>query len=481
MDDKNVAPFSLPAEALWHVPTDAEIICNFANGDSERRIHNNIRLGKNECTLITTMQEEAKQQGLFFYPSVSAMASRFLSRSRKDAKKAVKLMKETQDWRASYFGKGPIREESVSEDLKRGIIYFSGRDKFLRPTIIVRAARIPKSWKQDNGIDKLIRILVFCTEYMLRYMIVPGRVECNNIIVDLKGISAGEVPFTALKQVYAVMSQHYIGRVYTFYIVNPSSTLSLIAGAAKAILTDRQKQKLNFVEVKELKKSFALHQLETDLGGQRPLLQVCDAQDGGQFFPFPLQAGPFAAGYAKGASPDALENVSRCLTREGARGRVWNSDLSEHENTRLDYNCEEAVKVYQACNRPLPPELLEYAQAMAKVPTEPTAQDEVAPALSLAERTPGAGPGEERSDEEDARKSSVASEGTRFDSQAQLVVETSAESLDLDERVRETSQAVGEVGAESESESEDDDQGILAQDSESVAPKKGFLCCCCPG
>merc|ERR1719245_386100 len=103
-------------------------------------------------------------------------------------------------------------------------------------------------------------------EYMLRYMVVPGRVENLCVIVDLKGLSLSQVSLSALSEVYKVMSYHYSGRVFRFYIANVPSALSMIAGTAKCLLTDRQKQKLVCLkDTQELKKYFALHQLEEDL------------------------------------------------------------------------------------------------------------------------------------------------------------------------------------------------------------------------
>merc|ERR1719171_697240 len=103
------------------------------------------------------------------------MATRFLSRARGDPKKAVKLMEATQAWRTDYFKAGPVEDsDELIEDLGHGIVYFTGRDRALRPTIIVRANRIPQQWYKEKRIDKLIRVLIFCMEYMLRYMLVPG-------------------------------------------------------------------------------------------------------------------------------------------------------------------------------------------------------------------------------------------------------------------------------------------------------------------
>lgn len=70
------------------------------------------------------------------------------------------------------------------------------------------------------------------------------------------------------------MTHHYLGRVHKFYICNMSWMLGSIAGMVKAVLTERQRQKLNFLSsAAELRKDFALHQLEEDVGGARPVFQ----------------------------------------------------------------------------------------------------------------------------------------------------------------------------------------------------------------
>merc|ERR1719223_2203240 len=198
------------------------------------------------------------------------MATRFLSRGRGDAKRALTLMTETQAWREKYFSAGPIVDADVRDDMRHGIVYFVGRDKDLRPTIICRANRIPDQWFKEKAADRLIRIIVFCMEYMVRYMLAPGKIEGNNLIVDLKGIGPTQVPFTELKKLYSVTSHHYIGRVFKFYVVNMSYWFSSISGFVMKMLTDRQRQKINILsDVSALRDDYALHQLEEDHGGSR--------------------------------------------------------------------------------------------------------------------------------------------------------------------------------------------------------------------
>lgn len=360
ISDSSCAPYSLPAEVLTFSAPDTIVISKFSNGDSERKIHCNIKLSEHELERLKLMQAEAKTHDeMYFYPSVTAMATRFLSRARMDPKKAVKLMKETQEWREEFFGKGPIREEEVKDDMQNGIVYFSGRDFAFRPNIIIRPLRIPQRWYQEKRIDKMIRILIYCMEYFLRYMVVPGRIENLNVIVDLNNLSISQVPIAALQEVYKVLGQHYIGRVFKFYVCNVSMFLSTMAGVVRAMLTDRQKQKLNILsDLKELHKDFALHHLEADLGGTRP--NITKEQG---FFPFPMLPGPYTAGFRGEADMSQVPNVHELLSAIGCMGRLWDVKRSDEQNSKLDYG-PKAVDVLKRCKLPIPAALAERERSM---------------------------------------------------------------------------------------------------------------------
>lgn len=363
-----LAPYTLPVEVLTYVPPEEVVITQFANGDSERKIHCNIRLSPNELERLQAMRAEAKVQGASFFPSVTAMATRFLSRARMDPKKAVKLMRETQDWRASYFADGPVREEEVREDMKTGICYFCGRDSALRPCIIIRPARIPSKWYKERSVGKLIRILIFCMEYFLRYMVVPGRIENLSVIVDLAGLGMSQVPIAALQEVYKVMSHHYIGRVYKFYVCNVSAFLSTMAGMVKSILTDRQKQKLNVLDdTSVLLKEFACHQLEPDIGGSRAKIE--------QFYPFPMTPGPYTAGFKGEPVTNSVGDVHNVLSTGGSLGRLWNPKDSDDHNIRLGYG-PKAMDVLTRCNLPVPNELRMACEVRAEMGAGQEAEEE---------------------------------------------------------------------------------------------------------
>jgi len=371
-DEGSIAPFTLPVEALTFEPTAEMVVTTFRNGDRERKIHCNIELERDEQEQLYALQREAAAQGAKFFPSISAMATRYLSHARSDHKKALRLMQATQEWRRKYFQDGPIRQCEVEEDLKHGIVYFCGRDAALRPALVVRGNRIPQQWYKEKSVHKLIRVLIFSMEYMQRYMLVPGRVESLTVVVDLQGLGLSQVPISALGEVYKVMSHHYIGRVHRFYVCNLPTSLSMISGMAKSLLTDRQRQKLVVLgDVKELLRDFAPGQLEADLGGCRPKFAA--------FFPYPLTDGPFASGepaLPASSRSRSVPDVHRLLSRAGSRGRLWDPRRSRRDNLKLEY-CPRAADVLERCGLPGP-------EAEAKpcrrgdAPAEPSPRKDVA-------------------------------------------------------------------------------------------------------
>mmetsp|Transcript_92324 Transcript_92324/g.169378 ORF Transcript_92324/g.169378 Transcript_92324/m.169378 type:complete len:468 (-) Transcript_92324:198-1601(-) len=369
LDEEKIAPLTMPQEILTWDPPPETVITPFKNGDKERKIHLNLELTEEELKQLADLQELAKKEGNAFYPSLTCMATRFLSRARGDPKKALKLMCNTQEWRANFFKDGPVTDESVMEDLRHGIVYFTGRDKALRPAIVIRATRVPKQWYVEKRVDKLIRILIFCMEYFMRYMIYPGRVENNCVIVDLKGLGVSQVPMGALAQVYNVMSHHYIGRVFRFYVCNLSGMLATLTSAVKGLLTDRQRQKLVFVsDKKELTNEFALHHLEEDLGGTRPPIT--------EFYPWPMLGGPFDGASTKGEAKEGrIPGVHKLLTRQGSMGTLWDKNRSREDNLKVDYNVEDAEEIFKRCNVPIPADLQKEIDARAAEAAEKAKKD----------------------------------------------------------------------------------------------------------
>lgn len=364
VEEQNIAPFSVPQEALSFEPLGEAIISHFRNGDWERKIHCNIELLPEELEGLRLLQEETQTQGIRLLPSLCVAATRYLSHARGDYRKALKLMEATQEWRLSFFSQ-PLTDTMLAEDLKHGIMYYSGRDKALRPLLTFRASRIPAAWHRERSYGRVIRLCCFCIEYFLRYMVVPGRIESFCVMIDLKDVSLTQIPVGVLREVHRSMGAHYVGRVSRFYICNMPWLLSSLLPIAKKVLTDRQRQKLVFVNrIQEIEEDISLRQIEEDLGGMRPMLQ--------DFFPFAMLPGPFSDGNETDTSKEPVPRVHEVLTAAGSRGRLWNLRAKSEDNRRLEFSAR-AADIFRRCNLPVPLNALEAAKANQEPATSSSA------------------------------------------------------------------------------------------------------------
>jgi len=288
----------------------------------------------------------------------------------------------------------------------------------MRPALVIRPARMPQSWQKDKRMaaDKLVRLLVFCMEYMMKYMLLPGRVEGGVVLVDMTGLTSTQVPVGPLKSIIGVMANHYVNRIFRFYMLNVPMALSMSAQLAMKFLTERQRQKIHIVkDFRELQQEFAAHQLERDFGGSSPNAK--------QFFPFPLPAGPFEAGATAGPRPDAIPGVHAALTTECLQGKPWDPELSLEENRRLRYTpaASEILsgQLAKACLPPPPPPTETMAVQITGLPETELAAQEAAIACEGGDHevslpsSPEAASASEASDSDDSGASREAQSPAR--------------------------------------------------------------------
>jgi len=345
-DATNIAPFSLPQEALTFMP-DADVIAQtFSNGESERMIHCNIELNDQEQSSLRRCREEATRRGLSFLPVVSIAASRYVMDSHGDIDAAIEQMQQVQNWYLDFFKDGPIVDTEIAETFKHGVVYFSGRDHSLRPVLIVRPNVKTNLLRSSAGAEKVARAFVFCMEYFTQYMMIPGKVESVCVIIDVKGLSFTNTPLKVVRHIISVTLNQPAGRLCKIYIVNMKGLVSACVRVVLAACNERVRQKVVVVkDTAELQHEYALHQLEQDLGGTMPIVR--------KFFPFPLQAGPFECGWRGGPNPNAVPKVHEAITAAGFRGRAWDPRVSREENSQVQYT-QAAGRIFEKCGLSAP-------------------------------------------------------------------------------------------------------------------------------
>ena len=107
--EQPIKPFLFPEEGLMFVPAANDLHQKFANGDSERKIHNNTALNAQERAQINEFMQYIARHNIHLGPFVLSSASRFISRARGDIAKAVKLMENSifcdrREQKIEFFG-----------------------------------------------------------------------------------------------------------------------------------------------------------------------------------------------------------------------------------------------------------------------------------------------------------------------------------------------------------------------------------------
>ena len=98
-------------------------------------------------------------------------------------------------------------------------MYWHGRDKLNRPVMIFRMGKISKAMMNDP--TRLITSIIFACEWVIRFALVPGRVEGWVQIFDLAGCSLGNMNINSIKKIVSAFSRLYRFRAGKTILLNP--------------------------------------------------------------------------------------------------------------------------------------------------------------------------------------------------------------------------------------------------------------------
>jgi hypothetical protein len=156
--------------------------------------------------------------------------------------------------------------------LETGILYQFGRDKKLRPVIILNVHLI------DNKIhspEDFLSALVYLLDLVKREMFLPGFVESWIILLETNEIGVTSMPVSFIKQVISTTQHNYPSSLLKLAILNPSFILNTMWSVFKAIIDYETAEKINFMKKKEFPQLLELipkEQLEEKFGGTHPNL-----------------------------------------------------------------------------------------------------------------------------------------------------------------------------------------------------------------
>ena len=142
---------------------------------------------------------------------------RILDACQLDIEAAVEELNFDHKWRVKTL---PIfLSDSMKNLLQSGLYYAHGRDRSLRPITIFSPA---VALNHKFGIKEAILASHFVDQYVIDFMLAPGKIENWIGILDLGNLSFSSLPKQWIIEFIKAFSHHYYARLRKTYMLNAS-------------------------------------------------------------------------------------------------------------------------------------------------------------------------------------------------------------------------------------------------------------------
>ncbi|KAL7065803.1 CRAL/TRIO domain-containing protein [Cryptosporidium serpentis] len=240
--------YTIPSEVLVYNPIDDDIFTKFSTGSASefkiRQIFLHVDLLENEIKLLDEFDHHCRSNNFEVPMELNPILLRILIFNKRRYPnnyivKTVHHIKNMYSWRKSIY---PLKDTDVElrRDLEDGIIYWHGRDFSLRPILVIKLAKIGKNFPAQ----RFIRLIVFCLEWGLRYLMIPGKIETCLALIDVKGVSLTSFPISTLSEISSLLTNQYSFRLYKMFVLHDSVFIQAIWNIMKQFLTDLQQHKI---------------------------------------------------------------------------------------------------------------------------------------------------------------------------------------------------------------------------------------------
>jgi hypothetical protein len=342
----------LTPEVALYEPTHADIFEGGSpsapsSGRRNRQIFLNTALMESELEdlrkLHKTLEQEAGSEAFPAY--VKSHVLRMIQHRKGDMKKTMALIKMHMTERVARL---PIPESEVLDDMRKGFVYWHGRDRSCRPCLVISLGRM-KEFKHDK--ERAVRLVMFTLEYGLRYAMVPGRVENWVVLIDLFNISSVVSVSTmfstigTIKAISETLESVYCGRMVWLKIFNMPGFLRK---PVASVIPAEKAKKVGVVHPAETQKTMRElmepHQLEARFGGTAP---DCSPEE-----VYPFRFFPDATCGSNGCGHEEIVGIGH-----GNESLHSHTSLEFHEGALWDHSTDKAKEEwFQAAQaQSLPP------------------------------------------------------------------------------------------------------------------------------
>lgn len=178
----------------------------------------------------------------------------------------VRLDKDYRERRVNL----PAKLPEYIDELQKGFLYAYGRDKSMRPIVVLDVRRM-----LDSGVDpaRLGLLADMLTNYLYFLGLKEGAIEGWTVLVDFKVVSLWELPVMAIANMLIENANCFRGSMMKSVAVHVHPLIVAGKNLVFKFLNEMQTSKINFIGDQDpalLDEVFGLANLEWKYGGQLP-------------------------------------------------------------------------------------------------------------------------------------------------------------------------------------------------------------------
>ena len=235
-----------------------------------RRIFARVQLEPQEEALMETIRSYMLSKNVPMPPGVDderRILLKLIESGDRKPKKVVKCIQAFTEWRTREL---PVPLEEVATPIQNGCFYVHGRDRQFRPVIVLDVRKLMQLRLTP---EQTLRMNFYLLEHIRDNLLVLGKVETWDILMDLDSVPLKEIPMKALKTMMKSLTISYACCLYRTYVLNPSPVVGTIWNIVKLFLHSETRQKVRFINGPDKSEMLELidpSQLEVKYGGQQP-------------------------------------------------------------------------------------------------------------------------------------------------------------------------------------------------------------------
>ena len=242
-----------PKEAYYYFPKGEDLIEYNTKKPkkSYRKIYHDLPFLDIEKKYISDYKQLISQHPEFKLPSFfdDGLLLRFIFADECDLEVSFKRLVKYVEWSNKTFPIIMKPNSKLVEILNKGFFYLYGRDCRFRPILVFRAKEFVKNEK-TYSVQEIIEAGCFLGQFALNNMMIPGKIERWNLVINLKDVTLLALPEN-IKKLLPIMNEGFISRLHKNYVIGMTFFLRILYKVACAFLHESTIKKIKILSGKK--------------------------------------------------------------------------------------------------------------------------------------------------------------------------------------------------------------------------------------